>query len=317
MNWMKKMRLSVMVLLTSGLIAGCSSDPNVDEPADVGQEDVLPDEDASDAGDVDQHDACEALPSCEEGFEEVDSCEGLEPCDEVTLCGTTILCAEEGSCTEVPVCGADEAEVESCNGYAAEDCDAVEACGEQVLCVPQDATCDVDLAGCGETLTKVESCEGIDGCIELSACGETYGCAPEVDTCDAEPVCDAGEVEVDSCDGLDECREVTMCGDTILCAPEATDPCDPAGYTCPDGLEAVAGEDCTVDLGPDSDRMCFTVEICPDVNVYCRGPEVDCTTDYDVCPEGYSARTDCDEATRECGITLICEDIGGCEANEL
>ncbi|RVU41409.1 hypothetical protein EA187_18875 [Lujinxingia sediminis] len=312
MTWMKKMRLSVVMFLASALIAGCSSDPDVDEPADVGQEDVLPDEDAGDAG---AQDACLALPSCDEGFEEVASCEGLDSCDEVTLCGTTIFCAEAGSCTDVPVCAADEAEVESCNGYADEDCRAVDACDEQVLCVPQEATCDVDLAGCDDTFTKVESCEGVDGCIELSACGETYGCSPQIDICDALPVCEAAEVQVDSCDGQDECREVSMCGTTIYCASRAPGECDPASYTCPAGLEAVAPEDCTVDLGPDADRMCFIVELCPEVNAYCRGPVVDCTTNYDVCPEGYTPREDCNEAAGECGTTLICQDIGGCEAH--
>lgn len=309
MRWMRTMRLSVMAVLVSGMLVGCSSDPQVDDPVDAGQADVLPDEDAADAG---GQDTCLALPECEDGFEEVDSCEDAEgACGALTVCGETILCAAEAICGVRLECEDDEQEVDSCVGY--ETCRDIDACGEQLSCAAADASCNPEV-GCADGALQVDTCIDLEDCTEEQACGETIYCTTG-DVCEAEAVCPEETVEVESCEGVDDCEDVAMCGNLVHCAPEP-DPCDVSAYECPAGLEAVAGEDCTVDLGPDSDRMCFTVEICPDVDVFCRGPVVSCTAAFDVCPEGYTSREDCDAATRECGLSLVCDEIGGCEANE-
>ncbi|RAL20116.1 hypothetical protein DL240_18575 [Lujinxingia litoralis] len=263
---MKMIRMSVLALLVGGLVVGCSADADVPEESDA---EVLNDASGEpDGGDADQQDTCLALPSCQEGYEEVATCEGVEGCVEETLCGESIACAPAAGCTAEPTC----AEYE----------DEVDACGESATCR------------------------------EVSECGKTIVCETH-DTCAALPECQSGSEEVDSCEGRESCEAVTVCDTTIYCAEVESGGCNPADYLCPMGMERVEGSECIVDLGLDSDMMCFTSKACPGEDVFCRGSVVDCTQSYEVCPAGFGLADACEATDGSCGVSVVCQDVSACE----
>src|SRR5690606_19637554 len=59
---------------------------------------------------------CMAVPTCGEGQRQVKECPAGATCEEVSLCGQTILCAEEPpvNCLAMPMCGEGQTQVEEC-----------------------------------------------------------------------------------------------------------------------------------------------------------------------------------------------------------
>ena len=145
---------------------------------------------------------CLAMPNCGPDQVEVEQCdESPESCDEVSMCGVTLFCAEEGSedlpedgvCRTAPVCAMDELEVEACE-------ERDESCYENTICEMT--------IFCTINASEEEGEEGEERDEEM--------------TCQAAPVCGPDQVEVESCDeGDDSCQEVMICEQSIFCADSA------------------------------------------------------------------------------------------------
>ena len=168
---------------------------------------------------------CLAMPTCGPGQVEVEQCdESLESCDEVSMCGVTLFCAEEGSedlpedgvCLAAPVCAMDEIEVEACEE---ED----ENCYESTIC-EMTIYCTSDASGeDGEDGEDGEAGEdGEDGEREKMEKMEKMGKREKMEKKKSlvESVVQI-KLKWKVVMREDSCQEVSICEQSIFCADSA------------------------------------------------------------------------------------------------
>ena len=158
---------------------------------------------------------CLAEPVCPIGSYQVEDCLEDIGCFEQTMCGTTILCAEDIYCDAIPVCPDGTVEVPQCPQDTS--CFEQRVCGTTILCSGE-VWCDA-LPACPAGYELVDSCPTDANCYEETVCGITVACLERQATCLAIPVCPADKKMVEACDPSlnTPCEEITLCGTTITC----------------------------------------------------------------------------------------------------
>jgi hypothetical protein len=224
---------------------------------------------------------CAAIPTCDEGFEQVPACadNGLD-CQALSVCDTTIYCQEQrNTCNAYPTCPAGAVEVESCDDdlYV---CSTATLCGQTIQCEHRGPLCDA-IPVCPLGFKQVPDCaDNGSNCDYVTACGQTIACQEERATCLAVPTCPAGGQQVMACqpNAAVECQDVTLCGQTITCqfslgcAPQdarGVGDCSAFfGYAW-DGSACIGLGGCSCE-GDDCDQTYQSPEACEMAHAFCQ-----------------------------------------------